>query len=224
MRPTRGPSTQEKTRVSHSFFCSASGRPEKKHHRRSVRLRVTSKVTGLFGNHRPFSPCPGPTAVFCSFSRDSLMDSYFLYAVFDRETFTRGSGCPGSDHLVAFPLDCSAASSLALGAAASYLEGRSRRRSYTTKVGRRVLCHSSLRIRQSARERAGEPLRARPTIHAHGLTRTHARCPTTPSATCPRPSGLRRRSRSKLQGCGCGCGRARLSSASLFGALEGAAC
>ena len=142
MRPTRGPSTQEKTRVSHSFFCSASGRPEKKHHRRSVRLRVTSKAQ-VFLVTRPFSPCPGPTAVFCSFSRDSLMDSYFLYAVFDRKTFSRGSGCPGSEFLVAFPLDCSAASSLALGAAASYLEGRSRRRSYTTKVGRRVLCHSS---------------------------------------------------------------------------------
>lgn len=222
MLPTRGPSTQEKTRVSHSFFCSASGRPEKKHHRRSVRLRVTSKVAGLLVT----DPFPLPRfhrGLLLFLSRDTLMDSYFLYAVrYLIAKLTRG--CPGSEFLVAFPLDCSAASSLALGAAASYLEGRSRRRSYTTKVGRRVLCHSSIMIRQSARERAGEPLRARPTIHAHGLTRTHARCPTTPSATCPRPSGLRRRSRSKLQGCGCGCGRARLASASLFGALEGAAC
>lgn len=47
-----------------------------------------------------------------------------------------------SEFLDAFPLDCSAASSLAFGAAASFIEGRSRRRSYTTTVGRRV-CHSS---------------------------------------------------------------------------------
>lgn len=152
MLPTRGPSTQEKTRVSHSFFCSASGRPEKKHHRRSVRLRVTSKVAGLLVT----DPFPLPRfhrGLLLFLSRHALMDSYFLYAVFDREIHTGLSRVGISGRLPPRLLG----SELSSAWSRSVISRRTiSTKVVTTKFGRRV-CHSSIMIRQSARERAGEP-------------------------------------------------------------------